>query len=86
MTFRIQEEPERSEEIHAAVRRGIPLADPADVGPRNWQALHLSLRDPDSTLVGGLYGATSWGWLMIDGLWVDHEGHAHFHLRKTLRR
>lgn len=30
----------------------------------------LALRAPDGTLVGGLYGATMWGWLMVDGLWV----------------
>lgn len=30
----------------------------------------------DGAVTGGLYGATMWKWLMIDGLWVsaDHRG------------
>jgi len=58
-------------EVPERVRRGIREADPADVAPRDWEALCLSLRDGGGTLVGGVYGATVWGWLMIDGLWVD---------------
>jgi ribosomal protein S18 acetylase RimI-like enzyme len=37
---------------------------------RDWQTVALALRDADSVIVGGLYGATMWSWLMIDGLWV----------------
>jgi GNAT superfamily N-acetyltransferase len=33
----------------------------------------MALRMQDRALVGGLYGATMWGWLMIDGLWVADE-------------
>jgi GNAT superfamily N-acetyltransferase len=40
------------------------------VAPRDWRPLTLALHAPDGTLAGGLYGATIWGWLMIDGLWV----------------
>src|SRR5689334_20416515 len=57
--------------LFAAVRRGIRDADPADVGPRDWQPLTLGLRGRDGSLVGGVYGATMWRWLLIDGLWVD---------------
>jgi ribosomal protein S18 acetylase RimI-like enzyme len=56
--------------VAAAVRHGIRAADPPDVGPRDWRPLTLALRAPDGTLVGGLYGATMWGWLLVDGLWV----------------
>ena len=59
--------------IHAEIRRGIRSADPPDVGARDWQPLGLALRSPDGAIVGGLYGATMWGWLMIDGLWVTEE-------------
>jgi GNAT superfamily N-acetyltransferase len=52
------------------VRRGLREADPPDVPPRDWAALSLSVRDGDGEIVAGLYGATMWGWLMIDGLWV----------------
>lgn len=56
--------------IAEAVCGGIRAADPPDVGPRDWRPLTLALRTPDGALVGGLYGATMWGWLLIDGLWV----------------
>lgn len=52
------------------VRKGISQADPEDVGRRDWQTLTIALRSEDSSVVGGLYGATMWSWLMIDGLWV----------------
>ncbi len=52
------------------VRQGIRQADPEDVGRRDWQTLNLALRSEDGLVVGGLYGATMWSWLMIDGLWV----------------
>jgi len=58
-------------EVPERVRRGIREADPAEVRPRDWEALCLAVRDGDGAVAGGLYGATSWGWLMIDGLWVD---------------
>ncbi|RYD45933.1 MAG: GNAT family N-acetyltransferase [Verrucomicrobiaceae bacterium] len=53
------------------VRAGIREADPADVGRRDWRPIHLALRAEDGTVVGGLYGASMWSWLMIDGLWVS---------------
>ena len=61
------------EPIQAAVRRGLRGADPSDVGPRDYQPLGLALRAPDGALLGGLYGGTMWGWLMVDGLWVAEE-------------
>lgn len=59
-----------AEGIPEAVRAGIRAADPSDVGPRDWRPLALALRAPDGALMGGLYGATMWGWLTVDGLWV----------------
>ena len=59
--------------IFAAVRDGIRAADPPDVGARDWQPLNLAVRNDDGLLVGGLYGASMWTWLLIDGLWVARE-------------
>jgi len=56
-----------------AVRQGIRASDPAEVRPRDWQILSLALHDSQGAVVGGLYGATMWSWLMIDGLWVAPE-------------
>jgi GNAT superfamily N-acetyltransferase len=57
-------------EVPRAVREGIRGADPADVPARDWEPICLALRDADGAIVGGVYGATMWEWLMIDGLWV----------------
>ena len=57
--------------VQAAVQRGLRQADPVDVGPRDYQTLAISLRDAEHVIVGGVFGATMWGWLLIDGLWVD---------------
>ena len=56
-----------------AVRKGIGESDPHDVRPRDWKTISLALRDAQGLIVGGLYGATMWSWLMIDGLWVMPE-------------
>ena len=69
MLYQLTEETD-VESIAAPVRRGIRGADPPDVGPRDYQPLGVALRTPDGTLLGGVYGATIWGWLMVDGLWV----------------
>jgi GNAT superfamily N-acetyltransferase len=86
MQFRIVEEEEDGGDVPAAVRRGIREADPPDVGARDWQPLCLSLRDADGAIVGGVYGATMWGWLMIDGLWVAPELRGQGHGGRLLDR
>jgi GNAT superfamily N-acetyltransferase len=72
MKFELTEET-NAEALPAEIRAGIRKADPVDVGARDWQPLALALRTPEGLLVGGAYGATMWGWLMIDGLWVSEE-------------
>ena len=64
-------ENEDAEAVATAVRDGIRNADPPDVGRRDWQPLAISARDANGVIIGGVYGATMWSWLMIDGLWVD---------------
>ncbi len=67
-----------------AVRKGIREADPDGVQPRDWQTISLALREPQGTVVGGLYGATMWSWLMIDGLWVASELRGQGHGQRLL--
>jgi GNAT superfamily N-acetyltransferase len=71
MTYSVTVEAADSEEVPAAVRRGIRNADPPDAGARDYEPVILALRDEGGAVVGGAYGATMWGWLMLDGLWVD---------------
>ena len=70
MAYELTEEAD-VDAIQAVVRGGIRAADPPDVAARDHRPLALALRTPDGTVVGGLHGATMWGWLMVDGLWVD---------------
>lgn len=72
--------------IQVEIRRGISSADPSDVGARDWVPLTLTLRASDATIVGGVYGATMWGWLMIDGLWVAEHLRGQGLGRSTSRR
>lgn len=41
--------------------------------------LAIFLRDPDGTIAGGIAGATFWGWLYVELLWLraDLRGHGH---------
>ena len=73
MRYTITLEDEGTTGVPEAVRRGIREADPPDVPRRDWRALCLSLRGAGGEVVGGVYGATAWSWLMIDGLWVSEE-------------
>ena len=70
MNYQLDREADGAQ-VPATVRRGIAQNDPADVGPRDWVTICSALRDEAGVVVGGLYGATMWRWLMIDGLWVD---------------
>lgn len=54
----------------AAIRAGLYAADPAGVPPRDYAPLALVARDRGGALGGGLLGATMWGWLAVDALWV----------------
>jgi GNAT superfamily N-acetyltransferase len=73
MAFEITEELDGDSSIDAEVRRGIRESDPPDVGSRDWAPLTLALRDDNGSLHGGAYGATMWGWLMLEGLWVSPD-------------
>jgi GNAT superfamily N-acetyltransferase len=70
MQFRIGEEHDGTSAVEAEVRRGIRAADPKELGARDYKPLCIAMRDTEDALRGGLYGATMWGWLMIDGLWI----------------
>jgi GNAT superfamily N-acetyltransferase len=70
MEFNIGEEAGDVGRVVADIRRGIREADPPDVGARDYKPLCFALRDATGALRGGLYGATMWNWLLIDGLWV----------------
>src|SRR5690349_18249257 len=62
-----------AESLPGLVRKGIGLADPPELGARDWLTITLALRGRDGSVVVGLYGASMWSWLMIDGIWVEEK-------------
>lgn len=49
----------------------------AGIEARNYSPLAIVLYDETNTVVGGLVGATVWGWLHVRECWVadSHRGH-----------
>jgi GNAT superfamily N-acetyltransferase len=49
------------------------------IEPREYRPVNVLLRDDRERVVGGLIGATVWGWLEVKQLWVsdDHRGQGH---------
>jgi GNAT superfamily N-acetyltransferase len=45
----------------------------AHAGPLNYERIFFSVRDADGALIGGLLGATYWGWLFVSILFVDES-------------
>lgn len=51
----------------------IDHATDAGIEQRNYRPLSVFLRDDGNSTVGGIIGATVWGWLEIKLLWVSAE-------------
>lgn len=83
MTYHIDDAAD-PDSLPLQVSKGISQNDPEDVGHRDWQPVNLALRSDDNSIVGGLYGAMMWSWLMIDGLWVAPALRRHGHGRSLL--
>jgi len=64
--FDLTSQPSAEEE--KAARDALWDANTAAGHPRDRQGLSVLLRDADGTVVGGLIGATGWGWLYIENL------------------
>ncbi len=53
--------------IHA----GLHAFNEGHAGPSHFRKVQLILRDSDGVVRGGLLGRQSWGWLLVDILWLD---------------
>jgi len=60
------------------IEEGLVVHGEALSEPRRFTRLAVLARDAAGRLVGGLTGATVWGWLEIELLWVaeEHRGRA----------
>ena len=54
----------------------IEHARVSGIEPRDYRPLGFLLRDDDGELVGGLIGATVWGWLQVRDLWIAERARA----------
>lgn len=63
---------------------GLIAYNRAHVGDDGYQQLTLLLRGADGAVVGGLLGATYWGWLHVDILWIAEGLRNHGHGRALL--
>ena len=70
-----------------AIENGlIEHARASGVEPRNYRPLGFVLRDDDGALVGGLIGATVWGWLQVRDLWIAERARGQGWGSKLLER
>lgn len=55
------------------IERALVEHNEARSEPRNYTPLAIFLRNAEGEIVGGLRGATVWGWLFVSQLWVAEE-------------
>jgi len=67
-TIGIEEQPDPADV--RAIQAGLEAYNQAHAEPVNYRPLYLFVRDGAGALVGGLLGATYWGWLYVDILWL----------------
>lgn len=68
-TIRIEEQPD-PEDLRT-VRDGLDTFNHMYAPPDSYQPVAIFLRDDAGALRGGLLGATYWGWLYIEVLWLE---------------
>ena len=83
-TYTIAEESPPEPRDAERLLTGLVASDPPGVPPRDYAPLAVVLRGPGGALAGGLTGATMWGWLMVDTLWVEPRLHGGGHGARLL--
>ncbi len=69
LSMKIEANPEK-EDVQA-IYKGLDSFNMQYATAINYQPLVIFLRNEAGKIVGGLAGETYWGWLHVDGLWVD---------------
>lgn len=70
-TMKIEAAPEKDDV--QAIYKGLDAYNMQYAQAINYQPLVIFIRDEAGKIVGGLAGETYWGWLHVDGLWVDES-------------
>jgi GNAT superfamily N-acetyltransferase len=69
-TYTITSEETPSPSDLTAVRDGLEAFNQAHAEAVNYRPRNLFVRDAEGKVAGGLIGATYWGWLYVEILWV----------------
>ncbi len=56
-----------------ALRSGLNGFNEAVTGPLHRERIASFIKDEEGVVLGGILGEIKWGWLHIDGLWVDES-------------
>jgi len=64
-------EPTPSDGDMRALGEKLNAYNEAKAGPLNHERMFFAVRDDKGELIGGLLGATYWGWLFVSVLFVD---------------
>jgi GNAT superfamily N-acetyltransferase len=75
ITIAVEDDPTGA--IANAVEHRLLEALRQNVHPSDGRALTLLARDAQGAMIGGLIGATSYGWLLVKMLWVAEEARDH---------
>jgi ribosomal protein S18 acetylase RimI-like enzyme len=79
--YRIQYTDHPDDADHTIIGMGLQRFNEQQAGADGYRRLCLFLHAPDGAVVGGLVGATFYGWLYVSLLWVKEElrgqGHGH---------
>lgn len=68
-TLKITDEADKEDVL--AIYRGLDSYNVQHAQAMNYHPLVIFMRDEAGKIAGGLNGETYWGWLHVDGLWVD---------------
>jgi len=74
------------EEVRRAIAAPLARFNESRAGPSGNRPLVVELRDPEGTVVGGLWGATSYGWLFTQLLAVPEQSRGRGLGRELLSR
>jgi len=56
-----------------AIGDGLRAYNTEQAGDDSYQHVCFMLKDAEGTILGGLLGATYWGWLFVNLMWVSKE-------------
>jgi len=77
---------DKDQEALSIIGPGIHFYNQAQAGENHSQPLCLVLRDAEGTILGGLVGATYWGWLYVDLFWLPEGQRGQGYGREILQQ